>query len=90
MSAGFGMATSSHLHPTNTSPTAGGNISLTLDSHIWFESLEFIITKEGDDLDLIPPANKLADFPELVDDLRRHSEELRKTWTNKFSLPSLP
>jgi hypothetical protein len=63
MSAGFGMATSSHLHPTNTSPVAGGNVSLTSGSRIWFGSLEFVITKEGDDLDLIPPANKLATHP---------------------------
>jgi hypothetical protein len=39
---------------------ARGNVSLTPGSRIWFGSLEFIITKEGDDHDLIPPANKLA------------------------------
>jgi hypothetical protein len=48
---------------------ARGNASLTLGSHIWFESLEFIITKEGDDLDLIPPTNKPANFPESMVDL---------------------
>jgi hypothetical protein len=67
-----------------------GNISLTPGSHIWFGSLEFIITKEGDDLDLVPPTNEPTDFPEPVDDLRRCSDELRNTWPNKFSLPSLP
>jgi hypothetical protein len=41
-----------------------GNASLTPDSHIWFGSLEFIITGEGDDLDLIPPTDKPANFPE--------------------------
>jgi hypothetical protein len=74
----------------NTSLVAGGNVSLTPGFHIWFGSLEFIITKEGDDLDLNPPANKLANFPEPVNDLQRHSEELRNTWPNKFSLPGLP
>jgi hypothetical protein len=61
------------------SPEARGNVSLTLGSHIWFGSLEFIITKEGDDLDLIRPTNKLADLPEPVDDLRHYSDELRNT-----------
>jgi hypothetical protein len=63
------MAASSHLHPTSMSSVARGNASLTLGSHIWFESLEFIITKEGDDLDLIPPTNKPANFPESMVDL---------------------
>jgi uncharacterized RmlC-like cupin family protein len=90
MYAGSGMATTSHLHPTNTSLAARGNISLTLGSHIWFGSLEFIITKEGGDLNLVPPTNKPAHFPEPVVDLRRRSDELKNTWPNKFSLPGLP
>jgi hypothetical protein len=51
------------------SSAARGNVSLTLGSCIWFESLKFIITKEGDDLDLVPPTNKPADFLEPVVDL---------------------
>jgi hypothetical protein len=69
---------------------ARGNASLTPGSHIWFKSLEFIITKEGDDLDLVPPANKPANFLEPVVDLRRRSDELQNTWPNEFSLPGLP
>jgi hypothetical protein len=84
------MATSSHLHPTCISSAARGNVSITSGSHIWFGSLEFIITKEGDDLDLVPPTNKPADFPEPVVDLRRSSDELKNTWPNEFSLPGLP
>jgi hypothetical protein len=84
------MATSSHLHPTNTSPVARGNVNLTLGSHIWLGSLKFIITKEGDDLDLIPPTNKLAGFPGPIDNLQRRSDELRNTWPSEFSLPGLP
>jgi hypothetical protein len=57
------MATSSHLHPTSMSSAVGGNASLTAGSHIWFGSLEFIITEEGDDLDLVPSTNKPANFP---------------------------
>jgi hypothetical protein len=67
-----------------------GNASLTPGSHIWFRSLKFIITKEGDDLDLIPPVNKPANFPEPVVDLRRRSDELKSTWPNEFSLPGPP
>jgi hypothetical protein len=69
MYAGSRMATTSHLHPANTSLAARSNISLTPGSHIWFGSLEFIITKEGCDLDLIPPTNKPTRFPEPVVDL---------------------
>jgi hypothetical protein len=69
---------------------ARGNASLTPSSHIWFRSLEFIITKEDDDLDLVPPANKPTNFPKPVVDLRRRSDELKNTWPNEFSLPSLP
>jgi hypothetical protein len=64
------------------SSVARSNTSLTLGSHIWFGSLEFIITAEGDDLDLVPPADKPTNFPEPVVDLRRRSDE--------FSMPDLP
>jgi hypothetical protein len=90
MYAGSGMATTSHLHPTNTSLAARGNISLTLGSHIWLGSLEFIITKEGSDLDLIPPTDNPAHSLEPVIDLRHRFDELKNTWPDKFSLPSLP
>jgi hypothetical protein len=90
MYAGFGMATTSHLHPINTSPMARGNISLTPGSHIWFGSLEFIITKEGGDLNFVPPTNKPAHFPEPMVNLLRRSNELKNTWPNKFSPPGLP
>jgi hypothetical protein len=72
------------------SPVARGSVSLTPGSHIWFGSLEFIIAKEGDDLDLVPPTNKPADFPEPVDNLRCRSDEIRNTCPDKFSLPGLP
>jgi hypothetical protein len=72
------------------SSAAKRNTSLTLGSHIWFGSLEFIITKEGDDLDLVPPTDKPTNFPEPVVDLQHHSDELKNTWPNEFSLPDLP
>jgi hypothetical protein len=72
------------------SSTARGNASLTLGSHIWFGRLEFIITEEGDNLDLVPPTDKPTNFPEPVVDLRRRSDELKNTWPNEFSLPDLP
>jgi hypothetical protein len=72
------------------SSVARGNANLTLGSHIYFGSLEFIITGEGDDLDLIPPTNKPANFPKPVVDLKRRSDELKNTWPDEFSLPDLP
>jgi hypothetical protein len=72
------------------SSAARGNTSLTLGSHIWFGSLKFIITREGDNLDLVQPINKPANFPEPVVNLRRRSDELKNTWPNEFSLPDLP
>jgi hypothetical protein len=72
------------------SSAAGGNINFTLGSHIWFGSLEFIITGEGHDLDLIPPTDKPASFPEPGVNLRRCSDELKNMWPNEFSLPGLP
>jgi hypothetical protein len=84
------MATSSHLHPMSKSSVARGNANLTLGSHIWFGSLELIITKERDDLDLVPAINKPANFPETVVDLQCCSNELKNTWPIEFSLPGLP
>jgi hypothetical protein len=84
------MATSSHFHPTSMSSPARGNASLAPGSHIWFGSLEFIIAKEGDDLNLVPPTNKPAHFLEPVVDLRRRFDELKNTWPNEFSLPGPP
>jgi hypothetical protein len=81
------MATTSHLYPTNTSLAARGNVSLTPGSHIWFRSLEFIITGEGDDLDLVPPTGEPASFSEPAANLRLHFDELKGTWTDKFSYP---
>jgi hypothetical protein len=72
------------------SSAARGNTSLAPGSHIWFGSLEFIIAKEGNDLDLVPSTNKPAHFPEPVVNLRRRSDELKNTWSNEFSLPGLP
>jgi hypothetical protein len=51
------------------SSVAGGNVNLTPGSHIWFGSLKFIIIGEGHDLDLVPPTDKPASFPEPVVDL---------------------
>jgi hypothetical protein len=84
------MATLPHLRPTVISSAAGGNVNFTLGSHIWFGSLEFVITGEGHDLDHVPPADKSTSFPEPTVDLRRCSDELKSTWPNEFSLPGLP
>jgi hypothetical protein len=72
------------------SSVARGNTSLTPGSHIWFGSLEFIITGEGDNLDFVSPTDKPTNFPEPVVDLRRRSDELKNIWPNEFSLPDLP
>jgi hypothetical protein len=84
------MATLSRLYPTIKSSMAGGNVNFTPGSHIWFGSLEFIIIGEGHNLDLVPPNDKLASFLEPTVDLRRHFDDLKNTWPNEFSLPSLP
>jgi hypothetical protein len=55
--------------PDEHIPGGQRQVSLTSGSHIWFGSVEFISTKEGDDLDLVPPTNKPANFSEHVDDL---------------------
>jgi hypothetical protein len=72
------------------SSAAEGNVNFTPGFHIWFGSLEFIITEEGHDLDLVPLTDKPASFPELMVDLRRHFDELKNMWPNEFSLPGLP
>jgi hypothetical protein len=72
------------------SSVAGGNVNFTPGSHIWFGSLKFIITREGYDRDLIPSTDKPASFPEPMVDLQHPSDELKNTWPNEFSLPSLP
>jgi hypothetical protein len=82
------MATLPRLRPTVISSAAGGNINFTPGSHIWFGSLEFIITGEGHDLD--PPSDKSASFPEPAIDLRRRSNELKNMWPNEFSLLGPP
>jgi hypothetical protein len=51
------------------SSAARGKVNFTPGSHIRFGSLEFIITEEGHDLDLIPPTDKPASFPEPAVDL---------------------
>jgi hypothetical protein len=63
------MATTSRLHSTNAALAARGNVSLTPDSHIWFGSLEFIITKEGGNLDLVSPTKQPARSPKPTIDL---------------------
>jgi hypothetical protein len=46
------------------SSMAGGNANFAPGCHIWFGGLKFIITGEGDDLDLVPPTDKPTSFPE--------------------------
>jgi hypothetical protein len=72
------------------SSVARGNASLTSGSHIWFRSLEFVITGEGDNPDLVPPIDKPANFPKPMVDLQHQSDELKNTWPNEFSMPNLP
>jgi hypothetical protein len=48
---------------------ARNDINFALGSHIWFGSLEFIVVREGYDLDLLPPTGKPASFSELVANL---------------------
>jgi hypothetical protein len=84
------MATLPCLHPTIISSVADGNVDFTLGSHIWFGSLKFVIIGEGHDLDLIPPTDESASFPEPAVDLQRRSDELKNIWPNEFSLPGLP
>jgi hypothetical protein len=66
------------------------DVNFALGSHIWFGSLEFVVVREGDDLDLLPPTDEPASFSELAANLRLHSNELKGTWPDKFSYPSIP
>jgi hypothetical protein len=59
------MATLPRPRPTVISSAARGNVNFTPGSDIWFGSLEFIITGEGHDLDLVPPADKFPSSPSL-------------------------
>jgi hypothetical protein len=72
------------------SPMAGNNINFALGSHIWFGSLEFVVVREGYDLDLLPPTDEPTSFFEPTDNLRLHSDELKGTWPDKFGYPSVP
>jgi hypothetical protein len=69
---------------------ARNNINFALGSHIWFGSLEFVVVREGYDLDLLPPTDEPTSFFELADNLRLHSDELKGTCPDKFSYPSVP
>jgi hypothetical protein len=69
---------------------AGNDINFALVSHIWFGSLEFIIVREGYDLDLLPSIGKPASFSEPTANLRLCSDKLKGTWPDKFSYPSVP
>jgi hypothetical protein len=69
---------------------AENDINFAPSSHIWFGSLEFIVIGEGYNLDLLPPTHEPTSFSEPVANLRLHSDELKDTWPNKFSYPSVP
>jgi hypothetical protein len=69
---------------------ARNDINFAPGSHIWFGSLEFIIIREGYDLDLLPLTGELASFSEPAANLRLCSNELKGTWPDKFSYPSIP
>jgi hypothetical protein len=69
---------------------AGNGINFSLGSHIWFGSLEFVVVGKGYDLDLLPPTSEPANFPEPAASLRLRSDELKGTWPDKFSYPSVP
>jgi hypothetical protein len=72
------------------SPMAENDINFALGSYICFGSLEFIVVGEGYDLDLLPPTGEPASFFEPMTNLRLCSDELKGTWPNKFSYPSVP
>jgi hypothetical protein len=46
------------------SPMARNDINFALSSHIWFESLEFVVIGEGYDLYLLPPTSEPTSFSE--------------------------
>jgi hypothetical protein len=68
----------------------GNDINFALGSHIWFGSLEFIIVEEDYDLDLLPLTGEPASFSESAANLQLCSDELKSTWLEKFSYPSIP
>jgi hypothetical protein len=72
------------------SPMARNYINFAPGSHIWFGILEFVVVGEGYDLDLLPSTGEPASFSEPMTNLRLHSDELKGTWPNKFSYPSIP
>jgi hypothetical protein len=81
------------LHVTfyfTKSPMAANDINFALASHIYFGSLEFVIVGEGYDLDLLPPTDEPASFSKPSTNLRLRSDELKGTWPDKFSYPSVP
>jgi hypothetical protein len=69
---------------------AENDISFAPGSHIWFGSLEFIIVREGYELDLLPSTGELASFSKLTANLQLRSDKLKGTWPDKFSYPSIP
>jgi hypothetical protein len=72
------------------SPIARNGINFSSGSHIWFGSLEFIIIGKGYDLDPLPPTGEPTNFLEPAANLRLCSDELKGTWPDKFSYPSVP
>jgi hypothetical protein len=69
---------------------ARNGINFSPGSHIWFGSLEFVIILKGYDLDLLSPTDEPANFPKPAANLRLCSDELKGTWPDKFSYPSVP
>jgi hypothetical protein len=69
---------------------AGNNINFAPGSHIWFGSLDFVVVGKGYDLNLLPSTGEPTTFFEPADNLRLHSDELKGTWLDKFSYPSVP
>jgi hypothetical protein len=72
------------------SPMTGKGINFSLGSHIWFGSLESVVVMKGYDLDLLPPIGEPTNFLEPTANLRLCSDELKDTWPDKFSYPSVP
>jgi hypothetical protein len=66
------------------------DINFALGSHIWFGNLEFIIIEEGYDLDLLPLIGEPTSFFEPAANLRPRFDELKGTWLDKLSYPSVP
>jgi hypothetical protein len=72
------------------SPMIENDINFAPSSHIWFGSLEFVVVGEGYELDLLPPTGEPASFFEPAANLRLRFDELKGTWPDKFSYPSIP